>query len=87
MAGGLLLQRVRYQRKHFLVFVQKQTGRKVAEALIRETGGREELEALNLPKVCSLTQGKQVEQLGYIVPSGKTSATAPDGRAYSCLAS
>jgi hypothetical protein len=50
-----------------LVLVEQQHGAQVAEALVGEAGGGEQLEALNLAKMGALAEGEEVEQLGDVV--------------------
>lgn len=65
---GGLFQRVRDEGQDLLVLVQQQHGAQVAQALVGEARGSQQLETFYLAEVGSLAEGEEVKELGDIVP-------------------
>jgi hypothetical protein len=63
----ILLQGVGDQCQDLLVLVQQQHGAQVAETLVSETRGGQQLQTFNLAEMCPLTKGEEVQQLRDIV--------------------
>jgi hypothetical protein len=63
-ARDALLERVGDEREDLLVLVEQEHDAEVAEALVREARARDELQALDLPKVRGVAEHVDVQQLG-----------------------
>ena len=73
----ILLQGVGDERQDLLVLVQQQHGAQVAETLVSETRGGQQLQTFNLAEMCPLAEGEEVEQLRDVVPPACVSTCAP----------
>lgn len=69
MEVNILGERIGDEGQDFLVLIEQEHSAQITQTLIRETGGSEQLQALDLTKVGAFAQGEEVEELGDIVPS------------------
>ena len=65
------MERVGHQGQDLLVLVEQQHGAEVAQSLVRKARGGQQLQTLDLAKMCPLAQGEQIQQLGDIVSPGE----------------
>lgn len=57
---SLLLQRVCNKRQDLLIFVEQQTSSEMAQSLVGKSWRGQQLQAFDLTKMCSLTEGEEV---------------------------
>lgn len=67
------LERIRDQCEDALLLVKEETGGEVAQTLVGKARGGKQGYAFYLTEMCLLAQGEEIQQLGDVVSSARTS--------------